>query len=113
MYKQAIILRKDIKMSVGKAISQAVHAALGAVNLADKAEVENWEREGGKKIVLKVGSLKELKNLYLKAKKLRLPCFLVRDAGLTQLKPGTVTALAIGPAKEEDIDRVTGKLKLY
>jgi PTH2 family peptidyl-tRNA hydrolase len=113
MYKQAIILRKDIKMGAGKAITQAVHASLGAIKLVDKKDVEKWEKEGGKKIVLKAGSLKELKELYSKAKKLELPCFLVKDAGLTQLRPGTVTALAIGPAKEKDIDKVTGKLKLY
>jgi PTH2 family peptidyl-tRNA hydrolase len=113
MYKQAIILRKDIKMGVGKAIAQALHASLGAIRLVDKKDIERWEKEGGKKIVLKAGSLKELKDLYSKAKRLKLPCFLVRDAGLTQLKPGTITALAIGPAKEEDVDKVTGKLKLY
>ncbi|MDI6806513.1 MAG: peptidyl-tRNA hydrolase Pth2 [Candidatus Aenigmarchaeota archaeon] len=113
MYKQTIILRKDIKMERGKVIAQALHASIGALQLANNQTVERWQKEGGKKIVLKVGSLKELKELYPKAKALKLPCFLVKNAGLTQLKPGTVTALAIGPAKEDYIDKITGKLKLY
>jgi len=37
----------------------------------------------------------------------------VRDAGHTQLEPGTVTALAIGPAGDDAVDAVTGDLSLF
>ena len=46
------------------------------------------------------------------AKRRGLPSFLVRDAGLTELEPGTVTCLGIGPEREEEIDRITGDLPL-
>ena len=62
--------------------------------------------------MLKIPSLKEIKIIEREAKKSKLANFLVRDAGLTQLKEGTVTALAIGPDEEKKIDKVTGKLKL-
>jgi PTH2 family peptidyl-tRNA hydrolase len=38
--------------------------------------------------------------------------FLVKDAGLTQLTPGTTTALGIGPTLSKSIDKITGDLKL-
>ncbi len=112
MYKQVIILRKDLEWGKGKMAAHSAHAAVGSVMLADKDAVSKWEEEGSKKVVLKVNSLKELRDIHRKVKDSRLPCFLVRDAGLTQLEKGTVTALGIGPASEKEIDRITGKLKL-
>jgi PTH2 family peptidyl-tRNA hydrolase len=31
---------------------------------------------------------------------------------MTEIPPGTVTALGLGPAKSEDLDRITGSLTL-
>lgn len=113
MYKQVVVLRKDLKISFGKAIAQACHASLGSYKKTSKKIVEKWNEFGAKKVILKVSSRKKLLEIYEKAKKRKLPCFLVKDAGLTELRKGTITALAIGPYKEEKIDEVTGKLKLF
>ncbi|MEM5801844.1 MAG: peptidyl-tRNA hydrolase Pth2 [Candidatus Aenigmatarchaeota archaeon] len=112
MYKQVIVVRKDLKLGVGKIAAQVAHAAIGSLKKANKNISEIWEKEGAKKIVVKVNSLEKLKEIYKKVKKEKIPCFLVRDAGLTQVKKGTITALGIGPDKEDKIDKITGKLKL-
>jgi PTH2 family peptidyl-tRNA hydrolase len=112
MYKQVIVVRKDLKLGVGKMASQAAHAAVGSMKNVNADAVNEWESEGSKKIVLKVGSLRELKQIETKLKKVNIPYFLVKDAGLTQLKTGTATALGIGPIEEKGIDKITGKLKL-
>ena len=39
-------------------------------------------------------------------------CQLVQDAGRTEVGPGTVTALAVGPAEDSEVDSITGDLPL-
>jgi len=110
--KQVIIVRKDLKWGKGKLCSHVAHASVGAVRKSKEEIIKKWEGEGGKKVVLKVKDLKELKKIYKKVRDTKIPCFFVRDAGLTQLKARTVTCLGIGPVEEKKIDKITGKLKL-
>ena len=42
----------------------------------------------------------------------KVPYFIVKDAGLTQLTPGTTTSVGIGPDLSAVIDKITGDLKL-
>jgi PTH2 family peptidyl-tRNA hydrolase len=114
-YKQVIVLRTDLGMSVGKLISQACHACLEAVEEAKKTRHEAWRRwrdEGAKKVVLQVDSLEELLELAEEARELGLPYAVIEDRGLTEVPPGTVTALGVGPERSELVDEVTGGLKL-
>jgi PTH2 family peptidyl-tRNA hydrolase len=119
-FKQAIVLRRDIDMGRGKAAAQAAHASVDAVLSIVKSKredwvrwLEEWVRGGQMKVVLRVDSEKELLEIYENALKLGLPASIVRDAGRTQLPPGTLTAVAVGPAPEDLVDKVTGHLKLY
>lgn len=111
--KQAIVIRADLKLSAGKAAAQAAHAALQAYNAAKLLARKKWEREGAKKVVLAVDSERELRQIFKSARKTKLPAVLITDAGLTEIPPGTPTAVGIGPAEEIKIDKITGNLKLY
>ncbi len=110
-HKQAIILRTDIKMSDGKKIAQACHASLESLEKADNDTIQEWKQQGQKKVVLQVGSEQELTDLRRKVDRNGLPSHLVTDAGETELEPGTITCLAIGPAPSQAVDTVTGDLE--
>lgn len=111
--KQAIVARADLGMGDGKLAAQVAHAALQAYESADEQTQSEWQGGGQKKIVLQADSESELFELAETAKSERIPHAVVRDAGHTELEPGTVTALAVGPAANTRIDRVTGDLSLY
>ena len=111
-YKQSIIVREDLKLSRGKLAAQVAHAAVMASNLAGKDAAGEWKRGGQKKIVLQVPNLDDLIELQEIAKQEHIPTALVVDAGYTEIPAGTVTALGIGPALEEKIDKITKNLKL-
>jgi PTH2 family peptidyl-tRNA hydrolase len=111
-YKQCIIIRQDLKLSRGKLAVQVAHAAVSASEHADASARRAWKDGGQKKIVLQVKTLSEMYELKMDAEAAGLPASLITDAGLTEVPPGTVTALGIGPALSERLDEVTGELQL-
>ncbi|NOR85522.1 peptidyl-tRNA hydrolase [archaeon] len=111
--KQVIIVRKDLNLSAGKLGAQVAHASVLAYKNTPKKEAEMWEISGHKKIVLKIQTETELLDIFTKAKKEKLPCSLIKDAGRTEIAPGTITCVGIGPAEDEIINLVVGNLKLY
>ncbi|MDO8427788.1 MAG: peptidyl-tRNA hydrolase Pth2 [Candidatus Diapherotrites archaeon] len=116
MYKQIIVVRADLKMGRGKQVAQGSHACLEAYKKAltqDEEMVAEWESQGMPKIVLKVNSEKELLDLFEKLKRnfQGYPA-LIKDAGRTQIEPGTITCLGIGPVRETEIDKFVSSLKL-
>lgn len=110
--KQVIVVRKDLKMNPGKLSVQSAHASVEAILTSSKKNIEAWKKEGAKKVVVKVGSEKELLDLQKKAKSLGLVTALIKDAARTFFKKPTITCLGIGPDKEEKIDKVTKHLKM-
>jgi PTH2 family peptidyl-tRNA hydrolase len=114
-YKQVIVFRSDLKLSKGKTAAQAGHAAVSAAEEARKHRREwfaGWMEEGQCKIAVKVKDEKELFELDSVAKELGLPRALIVDRGLTEIPPGTVTCLGIGPAPGDKVDKLTGLFPL-
>ena len=112
MWKQVIVVRKDLKLSKGKTASQVAHASLEAYKKSSSEDQIEWEAWGSKKVILKADSLKELIDIQKKAKEEKLPYALIKDAGKTEVEPGTVTVLGIGPCDEDEVDKITGNLKM-
>ncbi|GAG83355.1 unnamed protein product [marine sediment metagenome] len=125
--KQVIVVRKDLNMRKGKLAAQVAHASLKAVidlawwtdaygnthfgDIYDD-DVIKWLKGDMTKIVVGVEIETELLGLYVKTNLTKIPHALIQDAGKTEFKKPTYTALAIGPAKEEDVDKITGNLVL-
>ncbi len=112
MYKQIIIVRNDLKMGKGKIAAQCAHASVSVLDKAKKTVVDAWKESGQKKVVLKVKDLEELMKIKKECSSAKIPTSLITDAGLTQLEPGTITVMAIGPDEEKRINKITGHLKI-
>ncbi len=140
--KQIIVIRRDLKMGYGKCSAQACHASLKvffdrmnwstkntmkynerittfsfSVSDADGYDFNNdvieWVQNKFTKICVQVESEEQLLDIHKQAKEAELPVALIKDAGLTEFNGvPTFTCLAIGPADSEEIDKITGNLKL-
>lgn len=111
--KQAIAVRADLDMGTGKLAAQVAHASLMAYEDADERTRREWKGNGQTKVVVRVNGEDELFRVAEGARAQGLPNGVVRDAGRTQLDPGTATAVAVGPGDDDAVDRVTGDLPLY
>lgn len=112
--KQVIVVREDLKLGKGKMAAHVAHASLAAYQKVKRGHpevIEEWESWGGKKVVVGIESESAIIELFEKVKR-EIPCELIRDAGLTQIAPGTITALGVGPWSDEKIDKFTKHLKL-
>lgn len=122
--KQIIILRKDLGMRKGKMIAQGAHACLKAIIKNPKAlfnalfgkntsPLTIWLKTSFTKVVVGVNSEQELFMLADDARRAKIQYAIIRDAGRTEFHGNpTYTAMAIGPFWSDEIDKITGHLKL-
>ena len=110
--KQTIVVRTDLGMGQGKLAAQVAHAALSAATEADDRTERSWRGSGQRKVVLAGSDEEAIHDVAERARIAGLPYAVIRDAGRTQLEPGTVTAVAVGPGEEDAVDRITGEFDL-
>lgn len=113
--KMVMVVRTDLKMGHGKVAAQCCHACLGLYKILLKKDIprlQAWENSNYKKVVLKCTTEQEMLQIASSAKLKDLDYYIVRDAGLTQIIPGSKTVLSIGPAMESELKDVTNHLKL-
>ena len=80
---------------------------------SDSSNFTKWFGDGQKKVVVKVSGESDLRKFQQHARDVGLISSLITDAGLTEVPPGTVTCLGIGPASDSVIDDVTGNCSLF
>ena len=110
-----IVARKALQLSKGKLAAQVGHAVMECALKADRVIpkiLESYRKEGSRKIVVAVKDVNEMKRLYGEISSVGIVCHLVKDAGHTEIPPGTVTVLGIGPAPRDSVDAFTGDLQL-
>ncbi|MBE28428.1 MAG: aminoacyl-tRNA hydrolase [Euryarchaeota archaeon] len=115
-YKLVIIVRTDLGLSKGKMAAQVSHAAVNCALNSKKSDLSNfnkWFNEGQKKVVVKASGEAELRKLQQHAREVGLISSLITDAGLTEVPPGTVTCIGIGPSSDSAIDPITGNYSLF
>lgn len=114
-YKMVIVMRSDLKMSKGKIAAQAAHAAVNCAFAAKKKDpkgFDKWYSEGQKKVVLKVDSLEKLYEIKAVIDANGITNSLITDAGRTEIAPGSVTCIGIGPSTDAVLDKITGELSM-
>lgn len=127
--KQVLVMKKfpkDRNMRTGKYCAQAGHASVGALFSQGEIDgdffkiplhdpfVREWVLGRFKKVAVYVETDEELAAIYSAARKAGLLTAIIKDAGLTEFNGvPTLTAVGIGPGNPEEIDKITGHLKLF
>lgn len=139
--KQMLVVRRDLKMRRGKEAAQCAHASmkvlldrkvsygidrggsdpfdadarLDSQLVIDASDIDNEWLFGPehKKVCVSVDSEEELLDCVTKAQEAGIPVAMITDQGRTEFGGvPTNTVAAIGPATDEDLEPITGHLRL-
>lgn len=143
MYVQYIVVNRGLKMSRGKLMSQAAHAAMAFLTrpirqacadidpyqgfyyvdlMLDEQLCDNWISDSFTKVILAVDNLEDFNKIIQRAENNYLienkDYFIIRDNCLTELKPDkgeTTCATCIGfiPKDKESMQPIVGDLPLF
>ena len=136
MYKQIIIVRKDLNLSPGKLSAQVSHASMAFINQFiennigidgninaqfDKDIFKYWMGNGHTKCVLRAKNKTQLLKAKTMAEELGLienkDFWLIRDRCYTELEPEengtTLTVIGFRPMDDELADKIGKKFQLY
>ncbi len=111
-----IAVRKDIDIGKGKMAAQVAHAAVACALRASRERKKlfrEWMSQGQKKIVIRVSDERELLELKRRVDAEGMLTETITDAGLTQIPPGTLTCMGIGPDESTRLDPLTGGYPLF
>ncbi|WP_337860648.1 peptidyl-tRNA hydrolase Pth2 [Ferroplasma sp.] len=111
MVKMVIAVRKDLAMGKGKIAAQVAHAAVACTLISmkkNKKIFNEWYETGQKKVVVKVDNLEEIYKIKEECKILGVISETITDAGFTQIMPGSVTCIGLGPDEDDILDQITG-----
>ena len=110
--KQVIVVNDSLKLPPGKLAAQVAHAEVAAFLEASSDSRRRWLSVGMPKVVVRCDSEEQLLALQAQAERAKLPVAPIRDAGHTVVAAGTLTCIGFGPAPSEQLDTITGALKL-
>lgn len=141
MYKQIIIVRKDLGMSTGKIAAQVSHASMAFLSwfIRNNADIDghvdgyvdndilhNWIDGSFTKCVLQAKNRNQLLKAKTMAEEMGMvegeDFFLIKDNCLTELEPEefnengdgkTLTCIGFKPMNSEIIDKIGKKYQLY
>jgi PTH2 family peptidyl-tRNA hydrolase len=121
---QYYIVRSDVPMSCGKLCAQIAHAAqmfllrfyeikrtlpampLGGRDFFRVQITEQWINGSFRKVVLR-GNVKDFQKIQEE-----LDVFVVRDAGLTEVEPGTETVMVVWPMRKSEQPKLLARLRV-
>jgi PTH2 family peptidyl-tRNA hydrolase len=124
--KQVIVMRHDINYgSRGKFGAQVAHCSLAPIMKLLQKDVhyiphpsstryfDVWCQGSFAKIVLRTDSLDELYRLKEECDKRYIPCDIITDNGTTVFNEPTTVGIGIGPYESNELNEITGHLKLF
>ena len=112
--KMVFFVRRDLKMGKGKIGSQCAHASIGLYKKLLRRQnnlLNDWEKSGSKKIVLKVDNESAFGDILVYCEKHNILNHTVVDAGKTQIEANSQTVLVI-IEENKKLNNLTRKYKL-